>query len=101
MCSVPAVPAGPLLSSGVPGPRRAPVWLPPGGHPLLHMWRAGLFLQSKQTPQAGFGTSAWARQEQQLWKALSGRGEPKVKRGIVEQCCHKPCSIYHLEGYCD
>uniref|UniRef100_A0A3B5B2L8 Insulin n=1 Tax=Stegastes partitus TaxID=144197 RepID=A0A3B5B2L8_9TELE len=21
--------------------------------------------------------------------------------GIVEQCCHKPCSIYHLEGYCD
>uniref|UniRef100_A0A3B4EQC7 Insulin n=2 Tax=Haplochromini TaxID=319058 RepID=A0A3B4EQC7_9CICH len=20
---------------------------------------------------------------------------------IVEQCCHKPCSIYHLEGYCD
>ncbi|XP_054453914.1 insulin-like isoform X1 [Anoplopoma fimbria] len=42
-----------------------------------------------------------ARQEQQLWKALSGRGEPKVKRGIVEQCCHKPCSIYHLEGYCD
>uniref|UniRef100_A0A4W6CK19 Insulin n=1 Tax=Lates calcarifer TaxID=8187 RepID=A0A4W6CK19_LATCA len=27
--------------------------------------------------------------------------KPKVKRGIVEQCCHKPCSIYHLEGYCD
>uniref|UniRef100_A0A668S0N2 Insulin n=1 Tax=Oreochromis aureus TaxID=47969 RepID=A0A668S0N2_OREAU len=24
-----------------------------------------------------------------------------MKRGIVEQCCHKPCSIYHLEGYCD
>uniref|UniRef100_A0A673BSC2 Insulin-like domain-containing protein n=1 Tax=Sphaeramia orbicularis TaxID=375764 RepID=A0A673BSC2_9TELE len=24
-----------------------------------------------------------------------------VKRGIVEQCCHKPCSIYHLEAYCD
>uniref|UniRef100_A0A665UBA7 Preproinsulin b n=1 Tax=Echeneis naucrates TaxID=173247 RepID=A0A665UBA7_ECHNA len=22
-------------------------------------------------------------------------------RRIVEQCCHKPCSIYHLEGYCD
>ncbi|XP_030595445.1 preproinsulin b [Archocentrus centrarchus] len=42
-----------------------------------------------------------ARQEQRLWRALSGRDEPKVKRGIVEQCCHKPCSIYHLEGYCD
>uniref|UniRef100_A0A8C4EFQ5 Insulin n=1 Tax=Dicentrarchus labrax TaxID=13489 RepID=A0A8C4EFQ5_DICLA len=22
-------------------------------------------------------------------------------KGIVEQCCHKPCSIYHLEGYCE
>ncbi|XP_035798787.1 preproinsulin b [Amphiprion ocellaris] len=42
-----------------------------------------------------------ARQEQRLWRALSGRDEPKVKRGIVEQCCHKPCSIYHLEGYCE
>ncbi|XP_033489679.1 preproinsulin b [Epinephelus fuscoguttatus] len=42
-----------------------------------------------------------ARQEQRLWRALSGRKELKVKRGIVEQCCHKPCSIYHLEGYCD
>ncbi|XP_074530622.1 preproinsulin b [Halichoeres trimaculatus] len=39
-----------------------------------------------------------ARQEQPLIKA---RKEPKVKRGIVEQCCHKPCSVYHLEGYCD
>ncbi|XP_061901572.1 insulin-like isoform X2 [Entelurus aequoreus] len=41
------------------------------------------------------------RQEQQLWRKFSGSDEPKVKRGIVEQCCHKPCSIYHLEGYCD
>uniref|UniRef100_A0A3Q1EWG3 Insulin-like domain-containing protein n=1 Tax=Acanthochromis polyacanthus TaxID=80966 RepID=A0A3Q1EWG3_9TELE len=23
------------------------------------------------------------------------------QKGIVEQCCHKPCSIYHLEGYCE
>ncbi|XP_047442033.1 preproinsulin b [Mugil cephalus] len=42
-----------------------------------------------------------ARQQQRQWRALSDRNEPKVKRGIVEQCCHKPCSIYHLEGYCD
>ncbi|XP_022607673.1 insulin-like [Seriola dumerili] len=42
-----------------------------------------------------------ARQEQRLWMALSDHDEPKVKRGIVEQCCHKPCSIYHLEGYCE
>ncbi|KAF7655417.1 hypothetical protein LDENG_00056230 [Lucifuga dentata] len=35
-----------------------------------------------------------------MWKAPSGH-EPKVKRGIMEECCHKPCSIYHLEGFCD
>lgn len=46
-----------------------------------------------------------ARHQQQppppLWKVLSGHNKPKVKRGIVEQCCHKPCSIYHLQRYCD
>ncbi|XP_035017551.1 insulin [Hippoglossus stenolepis] len=42
-----------------------------------------------------------ARQEHQPRRTLSGRIEPKVKRGIVEQCCHKPCSIHHLEGYCN
>ncbi|XP_029021182.1 preproinsulin b [Betta splendens] len=40
-------------------------------------------------------------QQQQQWGASSGHEEAKVKRGIVEQCCHKPCSIYHLESYCD
>ncbi|XP_052006213.1 preproinsulin b [Xyrauchen texanus] len=24
----------------------------------------------------------------------------KMKRGIVEQCCHRPCTMYHLEDYC-
>ncbi|XP_066516627.1 insulin [Hoplias malabaricus] len=24
-----------------------------------------------------------------------------VKRGIVEQCCHKPCSIFDLQTYCN
>ncbi|XP_019739962.1 insulin-like [Hippocampus comes] len=42
-----------------------------------------------------------ARQEQRQWRKFSGGDDSKVKRGIVEQCCHKPCSIYHLEGYCD
>ncbi|KAG7518615.1 insulin-like [Solea senegalensis] len=42
-----------------------------------------------------------SRQEQSLWRGLSGHNEPKVKRGIVEQCCNKPCSINHLEGYCN
>ncbi|XP_027865458.1 preproinsulin b [Xiphophorus couchianus] len=39
--------------------------------------------------------------EERLWRVLSARDEPKVKRGIVEQCCHKPCSIHHLEDYCN
>uniref|UniRef100_A0A3P9K7S3 Insulin n=1 Tax=Oryzias latipes TaxID=8090 RepID=A0A3P9K7S3_ORYLA len=50
--------------------------------------------------QLGF-LSKMARQQERLWRDQSGRDEPKVKRGIVEQCCHKPCSIHHLEGYCD
>ncbi|XP_006631776.1 insulin-like [Lepisosteus oculatus] len=29
------------------------------------------------------------------------QGEMKVKRGIIEQCCHKPCTIYELESYCN
>ncbi|XP_059378230.1 insulin-like [Carassius carassius] len=24
----------------------------------------------------------------------------KMKRGIVERCCHRPSTIYHLEDYC-
>uniref|UniRef100_A0A671NRC5 Preproinsulin b n=1 Tax=Sinocyclocheilus anshuiensis TaxID=1608454 RepID=A0A671NRC5_9TELE len=24
----------------------------------------------------------------------------KMKRGIVERCCHRLCTIYHLEDYC-
>ncbi|MBN3270715.1 INS protein, partial [Polyodon spathula] len=32
---------------------------------------------------------------------LKQQGEVKVKRGIVEQCCHSPCSLYHLENYCN
>ncbi|KAM4721504.1 insulin [Rhinophrynus dorsalis] len=25
----------------------------------------------------------------------------KMKRGIVEQCCHSTCSLYELENYCN
>ncbi|XP_076148788.1 preproinsulin b [Alosa pseudoharengus] len=28
-------------------------------------------------------------------------GELRKRRGIVEQCCHQPCSIYHLQEYCN
>ncbi|KAL4659804.1 insulin [Arapaima gigas] len=29
------------------------------------------------------------------------QGEMKVKRGIVEQCCHKPCNLFELQNYCN
>ncbi|KPP58103.1 preproinsulin-like [Scleropages formosus] len=29
------------------------------------------------------------------------QGELKVKRGIVEQCCHKPCNLFELQNYCN
>ena len=50
--------AGALLPWGVLDPCPAPVRLPPGGCPLLCMWRTGLFLQSKPAPKAGSRTSA-------------------------------------------
>uniref|UniRef100_A0A3B4D389 Insulin n=1 Tax=Pygocentrus nattereri TaxID=42514 RepID=A0A3B4D389_PYGNA len=25
----------------------------------------------------------------------------KVKRGIVDQCCHRPCTLSHLQNYCN
>ncbi|XP_028315907.1 preproinsulin b [Gouania willdenowi] len=49
----------------------------------------------------GFLSKRVELERQQLWRTLSTHDEPKVKRGIVEHCCHKPCSIYHLEDYCD
>ncbi|KAG7258712.1 hypothetical protein CRUP_014065 [Coryphaenoides rupestris] len=27
--------------------------------------------------------------------------EMAVKRGIVEQCCNRPCSIFELQNYCN
>ncbi|XP_036423732.1 preproinsulin b [Colossoma macropomum] len=27
--------------------------------------------------------------------------ELKVKRGIVDQCCHRPCTLSHLQNYCN
>ncbi|KAM9333628.1 insulin [Pholidichthys leucotaenia] len=33
--------------------------------------------------------------------AFKDKMEMMVKRGIVEQCCHNPCSIYDLQNYCN
>ncbi|KAF3838072.1 hypothetical protein F7725_009840 [Dissostichus mawsoni] len=51
--------------------------------------------------ELGFFNRFLSKREQRPRRANSGHKETKVKRGIVEQCCHKPCSVYHLEGYCN
>ncbi|XP_059202598.1 preproinsulin b [Centropristis striata] len=99
-----------LLALYSPGVSSAPAQHLCGSHLVDALYfvcgERGFFYSGKRTQKRdlehllGF-LSKKARQEERLWKALSGREEPKVKRGIVEQCCHKPCSIYHLEGYCD
>ncbi|XP_075996609.1 insulin [Genypterus blacodes] len=33
--------------------------------------------------------------------ALKDQMEMMVKRGIVEQCCHKPCNLLDLQNYCN
>ncbi|CAK6984743.1 insulin [Scomber scombrus] len=33
--------------------------------------------------------------------AYKDQMEMMVKRGIVEQCCHKPCNIFDLQNYCN
>ncbi|XP_041864533.1 insulin [Melanotaenia boesemani] len=33
--------------------------------------------------------------------AFKDKMEMMVKRGIVEQCCHKPCNIFDLQNYCN
>ncbi|XP_034033537.1 insulin [Thalassophryne amazonica] len=33
--------------------------------------------------------------------AFKDQMEMMVKRGIVEQCCHRPCNIFDLQSYCN
>uniref|UniRef100_A0A672FZH3 Insulin n=1 Tax=Salarias fasciatus TaxID=181472 RepID=A0A672FZH3_SALFA len=39
-----------------------------------------------------------------LYLVCGDRGffyNPKRDRGIVEQCCHKPCNLFDLQNYCN
>uniref|UniRef100_A0A3B1JFZ8 Insulin n=1 Tax=Astyanax mexicanus TaxID=7994 RepID=A0A3B1JFZ8_ASTMX len=36
-----------------------------------------------------------------LYFVCGARGFFYVKRGIVDQCCHRPCSFSHLQNYCN
>ncbi|CAL8357467.1 unnamed protein product [Merluccius merluccius] len=52
-------------------------------------------------PLLGFLSKRTGPEKRPVKGPSGGHRETKVKRGIVEQCCHRPCSIHHLEGYCD
>ncbi|XP_076018952.1 insulin-like [Genypterus blacodes] len=54
----------------------------------------------KRDLQPALGFPSQRARRVRLRRTRSGH-KPKVKRGIVEECCHKPCSVYHLEGYCN
>uniref|UniRef100_A0A668SMA3 Insulin n=1 Tax=Oreochromis aureus TaxID=47969 RepID=A0A668SMA3_OREAU len=39
-----------------------------------------------------------------LYLVCGDRGffyNPRRDRGIVEECCHKPCTIFDLQNYCN
>ncbi|XP_015204783.2 insulin-like isoform X1 [Lepisosteus oculatus] len=52
-------------------------------------------------PVLGFLTGKSGQENEVDEYQFKQQGEMKVKRGIVEQCCHKPCTIYELENYCN
>lgn len=52
-------------------------------------------------PKVG-GASAAAGGENEVAEfAFKDQMEMMVKRGIVEQCCHRPCNIFDLQNYCN
>ncbi|XP_052342954.1 insulin-like [Oncorhynchus keta] len=63
-----------------------PLYIPP----FLTLYFKG-FLSRKSR-------QGWRVKQEHPWK---DHEDQKVKRGIVEQCCHKPCSFSHLQSYCD
>ncbi|XP_004084370.2 insulin [Oryzias latipes] len=52
------------------------------------------------SPKMGGATGTGAGNEVAEF-AFKDQMEMLVKRGIVEQCCHKPCNIFDLENYCN
>ncbi|XP_036976091.1 insulin-like [Acanthopagrus latus] len=51
-------------------------------------------------PKAGGAAAAGGANEVAEF-AFKDQMEMMVKRGIVEECCHRPCSILHLQNYCN
>ncbi|XP_046899206.1 insulin-like [Hypomesus transpacificus] len=64
----------------------------------------GFFYNPKRDvdPLLGFLSPKAAEGENEVAEfAFKDQMEMMVKRGIVEQCCHKPCNIFDLQNYCN
>lgn len=51
------------------------------------------------SPLAGFLSPKSAQENEEF--PFKDQMEMMVKRGSVEQCCHKPCNIFDLQNYCN
>nr|Q98TA8.1 RecName: Full=Insulin; Contains: RecName: Full=Insulin B chain; Contains: RecName: Full=Insulin A chain; Flags: Precursor [Pantodon buchholzi]AAK28712.1 preproinsulin [Pantodon buchholzi] len=65
----------------------------------------GFFYQPKTKrdvdPLLGFLSPKSAQENEADEYPYKDQGDLKVKRGIVEQCCHHPCNIFDLQNYCN
>uniref|UniRef100_A0A4W5QSB3 Insulin n=1 Tax=Hucho hucho TaxID=62062 RepID=A0A4W5QSB3_9TELE len=61
----------------------------------------GFFYNPKRDvdPLIGFLSPKSAQENEEY--PFKDQMEMMVKRGIVEQCCHKPCNIFDLQNYCN
>ncbi|KAK9521473.1 hypothetical protein VZT92_021274 [Zoarces viviparus] len=51
-------------------------------------------------PKVG-GASLAAGENEVAEFAFKDQMEMMVKRGAVEQCCHRPCNMFDLQNYCN
>ncbi|XP_054611332.1 insulin isoform X2 [Dunckerocampus dactyliophorus] len=61
----------------------------------------GFFYNPKRDVDPLLVGAAVAGDNEAVELALKDQMEVMVKRGIVEQCCHKPCNIFDLQNYCN
>nr|AAA49414.1 preproinsulin [Oncorhynchus keta]prf//0906264A insulin,prepro [Oncorhynchus keta] len=61
----------------------------------------GFFYTPKRDvdPLIGFLSPKSAKENEEY--PFKDQTEMMVKRGIVEQCCHRPCNIFDLQNYCN
>ncbi|XP_068436847.1 insulin [Clinocottus analis] len=52
-------------------------------------------------PKVGVASATGGENEVAEFAFKDQMMEMMVKRGIVEQCCHRPCNIVVLENYCN